>query len=147
MCGLKKDSPKSLIQHQKVSQDNLSKKCTNRLNFCSRLLSFVFCYFFTILIQYNFSIPEVSYHMFLQTYIPVPSRTEPYRTFACPVRPSLIFLTFFLGDGVRERCTSDQFQCGENGKCIPLRWQCDFHRDCEDGQDEYDCRKFYLNVI
>ena len=144
MCGLKKDSPKSLIQHQKVSQDNLSKKCTNRLNFCSRLLSFVFCYFFTILIQYNFSIPEVSYHRQFKTYIPVPSRTGHLRA---RFPPCLILLTIFLGDGVRERCTSDQFQCGENGKCIPLRWQCDFHRDCEDGQDEYDCRKFLFTLI
>jgi Low-density lipoprotein receptor domain class A len=52
------------------------------------------------------------------------------------------YIFLFVGGGVRERCTSDQFQCGENGKCIPLRWQCDFHRDCEEGQDEYDCRKF-----
>jgi hypothetical protein len=46
-----------------------------------------------------------------------------------------------LGGGFRERCTSDQFQCGENGNCIPARWKCDYHKDCEHGQDEYDCRK------
>ena len=59
---------------------------------------------------------------------------------------SLFFKLVIPGGGVRERCTSDQFQCGENGKCIPLRWQCDFHRDCDEGQDEYDCRKFLYSL-
>ena len=33
--------------------------------------------------------------------------------------------------------------CGNaSGKCIPKRWQCDYHKDCENGEDEYDCRKY-----
>lgn len=53
-----------------------------------------------------------------------------------------------------EKCTSEQFQCGEKstknpsgGKCIPKRWQCDYHRDCENGEDEIDCRKLSLNHL
>ena len=38
---------------------------------------------------------------------------------------------------------AEQFQCGNaSGKCIPKRWQCDYHKDCENGEDEYDCRKY-----
>ena len=58
------------------------------------------------------------------------------------------FLCSFLGGSDGEKCTSEQFQCGEKstknpngGKCIPKRWQCDYHRDCEKGEDEVDCRK------
>ena len=43
--------------------------------------------------------------------------------------------------GGDENCSDEQFQCGSGGKCIPKRWQCDYHKDCENGEDEYDCRK------
>ena len=64
-----------------------------------------------------------------------------------------MFLSFSGGtDG--EKCTSEQFQCGEKssknpngGKCIPKRWQCDYHRDCENGEDEIDCRKFEITLL
>ena len=58
-----------------------------------------------------------------------------------------------LGGTDGEKCTSEQFQCGEKssknpngGKCIPKRWQCDYHRDCENGEDEIDCRKYFLPI-
>ena len=45
--------------------------------------------------------------------------------------------------GISERCSSDQFQCGESGKCIPQRWVCDYHKDCENGEDELNnCREY-----
>jgi len=37
-----------------------------------------------------------------------------------------------------ELCTADQFACGDSGKCIPQRWVCDYHKDCENGEDEYN---------
>ena len=59
-----------------------------------------------------------------------------------------------LGGTDGEKCTSEQFQCGEKssknpngGKCIPKRWQCDYHRDCENGEDEIDCRKYFLCLL
>ena len=61
---------------------------------------------------------------------------------------NIIFSYFTGGSTEGEKCTSEQFQCGEKssknpngGKCIPKRWQCDYHRDCENGEDEIDCRK------
>ena len=59
-----------------------------------------------------------------------------------------------LGGTDGEKCTSEQFQCGEKssknpngGKCIPKRWQCDYHRDCENGEDEIDCRKYFFYIL
>ena len=64
---------------------------------------------------------------------------------------NIIFSYFTGGSTEGEKCTSEQFQCGEKssknpngGKCIPKRWQCDYHRDCENGEDEIDCRKFKI---
>ena len=57
-----------------------------------------------------------------------------------------IYILFcFLGETSEgaENCSDEQFQCGANGKCIPKRWQCDYHKDCVNGEDEYDCRKFF----
>ena len=65
-----------------------------------------------------------------------------------------IFLCILGGSSEGEKCTSEQFQCGEKstenpngGKCIPKRWQCDYHRDCENGEDEIDCRKYIIYFI
>lgn len=33
-------------------------------------------------------------------------------------------------------CSTDNFRCS-NGRCIPLRWVCDYQKDCEEGEDEH----------
>lgn len=33
-------------------------------------------------------------------------------------------------------CTEDEFICTSDGTCIPERWLCDQHPDCEDTSDE-----------
>ena len=50
--------------------------------------------------------------------------------------------------GGAELCTSDQFACGDSGKCIPQRWVCDYHKDCENGEDEFNnCREYSYIVF
>ena len=38
-------------------------------------------------------------------------------------------------------CHDDEFRCTDVGGCVPTKWKCDNHRDCDDGSDEKDCRK------
>ncbi|XP_059822369.1 low-density lipoprotein receptor-related protein 2a isoform X1 [Hypanus sabinus] len=33
-------------------------------------------------------------------------------------------------------CTSTQYRCTNNERCIPIWWKCDTERDCSDGSDE-----------
>lgn len=40
-------------------------------------------------------------------------------------------------------CGANQYQCGD-GMCIHKSWRCDKDRDCSEGEDEKDCRKFLL---
>ena len=35
-------------------------------------------------------------------------------------------------------CPSDDFQCANKHRCIPVTWFCDDYDDCEDGSDEPD---------
>ena len=57
----------------------------------------------------------------------------------------MLFCSLFVDGG--EKCTSEQFQCGEGGKCVPKRWVCDYHKDCDGGEDEYDCRKCFFPIF
>ena len=40
----------------------------------------------------------------------------------------------------RPTCPPGEMQC-RNGMCVNEAWRCDGDDDCEDGDDERDCRK------
>ena len=42
-------------------------------------------------------------------------------------------------------CTNGQFTCN-NGRCIPMSWQCDGDDDCNDNSDE-KCSKFSCSYL
>ena len=44
---------------------------------------------------------------------------------------------------VSRTCSETEFKCN-NGRCIPVHWQCDNEKDCSDGSDEIPsvCRKY-----
>ncbi|KAL8579462.1 hypothetical protein ACOMHN_026827 [Nucella lapillus] len=54
---------------------------------------------------------------------------------------------FYLShDGVSciSNCTTSQFKCGGESKCIPRWWECDGRVDCQDKSDEPDsCGSYY----
>lgn len=39
-------------------------------------------------------------------------------------------------------CSSNQFHCHDNMKCVPNAWVCDEDKDCYDGSDELMCKEF-----
>lgn len=44
-------------------------------------------------------------------------------------------------------CPTGMFRCSE-GKCIPSSWVCNYQKDCEKGEDEFQlCRKLHWNII
>lgn len=50
----------------------------------------------------------------------------------------------FAGDTI---CPVGMFKCPE-GKCIPALWVCNYQKDCDKGEDEFQsCRKYYIFVI
>lgn len=40
------------------------------------------------------------------------------------------------------RCDRFEFECRQPKKCIPNWRRCDGHQDCQDGQDEANCREW-----
>ena len=44
-------------------------------------------------------------------------------------------------------CPSGMFRCSE-GKCIPSLWVCNYQKDCEKGEDEFQsCRKYFTFFV
>lgn len=51
---------------------------------------------------------------------------------------------FVLGDPTGVVCPPGMFKCPE-GKCIPSLWVCNYQKDCEKGEDEFQqCSKYYF---
>lgn len=64
--------------------------------------------------------------------------------FVCSIeRMELIFFPFTGGDPTGVVCPPGMFKCAE-GKCIPSLWVCNYQKDCERGEDEFQsCRKYF----
>lgn len=45
------------------------------------------------------------------------------------------------------QCDRFEFECRQPKKCIPNWKRCDGHQDCQDGQDEANCREYPLTAI
>lgn len=55
------------------------------------------------------------------------------------------FILFLGGDPTGVVCPPSMFKCPE-GKCIPMLWVCNYQKDCEKGEDEFQsCRKYIYN--
>jgi hypothetical protein len=60
---------------------------------------------------------------------------------ACGYRGYLSAHLFACVTGDGSFCAPGMFRCPE-GKCIPSLWVCNYQKDCEKGEDEFQaCRK------
>lgn len=53
----------------------------------------------------------------------------------------LMKMTIFSGN---RSCSSEEWTCHSDGKCIPLSWVCDQNFDCSDESDEKVCSEYKL---
>jgi hypothetical protein len=60
-----------------------------------------------------------------------------------------VYFCYFPGSvgGGDTSCTPGMFRCQE-GKCIPSLWVCNYQKDCEKGEDEFQsCREYFFNYL
>jgi len=44
-------------------------------------------------------------------------------------------------------CSTNQFRCVSDGRCIPTYQRCDFRLQCTDGSDEANCSKKKIEIL
>ncbi|XP_069191769.1 uncharacterized protein [Procambarus clarkii] len=69
---------------------------------------------------------------------PSPADPSPADRTTAYLFPSTLPSTYPTRQGA---CAEDEFSCLDGSRCIPMRWQCDFGRDCHDNSDELSCGK------
>lgn len=59
------------------------------------------------------------------------------------------FVSYFLFlSSATKTCLQSEYNCGPPlNRCIPEGWHCDGKADCDNGADEKNCSKFYVNYI
>ncbi|XP_055623947.1 uncharacterized protein LOC129767270 isoform X2 [Toxorhynchites rutilus septentrionalis] len=60
-------------------------------------------------------------------------------TFDCDIYPDSNDQNVCEDPTRRSNCFANEFRCADSS-CIPLQWKCDNIKDCQDGEDESDCK-------